>query len=150
MPRYESAEDRNTEQRIIEKVCARKGQIAKKLGEVKYVVDWAVFHPSKRKNHEKLSYWAEVKRRYRKYDTFPDLIISANKMVAGSRLVDIFGKPFFLIIELDDGIYHYKYNREDMKEFAVDLVGRSDRGNEFDIEPCVRIPMERFVKLKDA
>jgi len=58
------------------------------------------------------------------------------------------GKPFYLILTFLNGIYFYRYTEGDEGKFThLDSWGRYDRGDKYDIEPAVSIPIALFKPL---
>ena len=93
----------------------------------------------------------EVKRRKYTYDQMErmgGLMISAVKMQSLMNWKSSFGLGIMVGLQLSDGIYAFMVSRKDdlpMKS-EIRIMGRTDRGDDQDMEPCVLLPMSEFTK----
>jgi hypothetical protein len=84
---------------------------------------------------------------YEKLHSMGGLILSAHKMQSAKAWRDTHNVAFVLALGLPDGVYTFSIKTEDeWPFFPLIIAGRHDRGDAQDIEPCVVIPMERFVR----
>jgi len=97
----------------------------------------------------------EYKRRhvtYAQLETWNGFRLSYNKYESGLRFCDHTGLGFWLFVELnsefDDGTELYKCafsNRSNRVQIGI--IGRFDRNDPQDKEPCVVIPMNKFTRM---
>lgn len=138
-PLYESETDRVREKAAIERLLAGTDKTFRKLP-IKYEVDYAIL-----KDGEIVS-WAEVKCRNISSSMYPTMLIGATKIWKGSVLSIHTGKPFFVVVAWTDKIGYLKV--ENVGSFELSFGGRTDRGDELDIEPKYYIPIDMF-KMKE-
>lgn len=86
---------------------------------------------------------------FEKIERFGGLMLSAHKWQAAKRWRETHNIAFILALGLPDGIYRMSI-ASDPWPTDLDLVttGRTDRDDPQDIEPCVLIPMDWFVRLQ--
>jgi hypothetical protein len=134
-PLYESQSDLQNEFAVAALLAKRWSCEFRKLP-IKYGVDFAVCQG------RDIVAFAEIKCRsysYSQLDRLGGYMVSAHKWAVGLTLSRSFDVPLVLIVRLTDGIFW-------TKDTSGKLVmgGRSDRGDEQDIEPCVLLPMSSF------
>ena len=136
-PRNETPEDLRHEAETAEILLAKYGITAQKLSETQYCFDWTL------SKDDQVIALAEFKQRKTKYDT---LLLSAAKYEAGMRYSKALKKPFVLFVRWPDGLFSYKFT----DDFVPDVkMGGNSRGQNGDIEPCVFIPIDLFIKIAD-
>lgn len=82
----------------------------------------------------------EVKSRNFNHDRYDTTMVGLNKILFSKNCI----KPCYFLFAFKDGIYSYKYNKND--RFEVKLAGRKDRGlNE--MKKYVFIPIDRLTKI---
>ena len=83
----------------------------------------------------------ELKKRNFDSTKYKDLMIGLNKIEKAQKA----NKDIYFVMILDDGIFSYKYNKDDTLNYRSG--GRGDRKiNEF--KPYAYIPIELFIKIK--
>ena len=71
--------------------------------------------------------------------------ISLNKFMSAKSLVEFTSLPFFLILDLPDGIWFRQFVKFDNLKFVVN--GRKDRDDWQDVEPMVLLETNLFKKI---
>jgi hypothetical protein len=71
--------------------------------------------------------------------------ISLNKFMSAKSLVEFTSLPFFLILDLPDGIWFRRFVEFDNLKFVVN--GRKDRDDWQDVEPMVLLETNLFKKI---
>ncbi len=137
---YEAARDRSEE-----------AKIAKKLGEMwsldlrkmpkSYRIDYTV---SMRDQDSEIIAVAEVKRRMGLKNTYPTLMISLSKIIAGEQYHHM-GFPFYIAIQWSDvfGVHRYDPGKYYLTRWKGRTVQKRDEQDE---EPCVFIPISEFTE----
>ena len=138
-PLYETEADRTAEAQVAYTLAAQLGCIAERTPRA-YQIDWLLM----RRN---LDSFVEIKRRQVPHNRYPTLMLSAHKWDYGRSMAERFDVGFYLAIEYTDGIYYWR--TKDIKP-EVRIGGRSDRGDDQDMEPVVHLPIELFAKLDMA
>ena len=136
-PRNETPEDLRHEAETAEILLAKYGITAQKLSETQYCFDWTL------SKDDQVIALAEFKQRKIKYDT---LLLSAAKYEAGMRYSERLKKPFVLFVRWPDGLFSFKFTDDFVPEVKM---GGNSRGQNGDIEPCVFIPIDLFIKIAD-
>lgn len=101
---------------------------------MRYLVDWAIFQEGK------LRAYAEFKRRKHAMAKFDTLILSHHKWVAGKTLASEANVPFVVIVQFNDKLAFC----ETKHAAPISWSGRTDRGDQQDLEPVVHIPVSSF------
>lgn len=140
-PIYETAEDRDREQKIIEAVCKAFHPCSSHRLPRKYALDYFLQFGV----DGSAMAWCEVKRRYNKREDYPTYMISLRKVLEGVGHSEATGHAFLIIVQWDDGIF--VANIEDIKGLRVEMGGRADRFDSEDIEPVVHIPNDWFTHI---
>jgi hypothetical protein len=73
--------------------------------------------------------------------------ISLGKFMSAKNLVEFTNLPFFLVLDLPDGIWFRKFTEFTNLKFVVN--GRKDRNDWQDIEPMVLLETHTFKKILD-
>ena len=140
-PIYETETDRTHEQSVIEYACSIWNCEAVRMPRM-YALDWTI------QIDGQVKAMAEVKWRNKRYPTY---IISAHKWHTAISLSNTLGIPALLLVCLPDheGARHVIW-AEMKKENMLRVIhaGRSDRGDQQDMEPCVEIDMSKFKRLE--
>ena len=142
-PLYETPEDRSNEMKVAKLLSADWGCDLSKL-KIACAIDFALTRGGK------VAALMEVKcRKYssQALDNLGGIILSAHKVQAGMRWADTHGVKFIIALGLEDGIFFLSLNPGDKVDgFGLEIMGRKDRGDPQDMEPCVIIPIKRFSK----
>jgi hypothetical protein len=141
-PRYESPEDLKNERRIADYVENKFGIILRKMPD-QYYVDFMAFNTA----GEPIGVM-EMKRRNNPVDQYTTLDLGLKKWNHGSRFFHENALPFSFVVRFNDGVYFYKYQPDDNKNFLIKWGGRKDRGDRQDEEPMVKIPRRRLKKIE--
>ena len=146
-PIYETQTDRNNEQRVARQLAALWDRSIVKL-KMACVIDFAIFRDGK------MVGVMEVKcRNYSSeaMDNMGGVMLSAHKAQAGMTWAMMHNIAFAFAVELTDGIFVlFLTEHDDLSEFNLEIMGRKDRGDAQDMEPCIVIPMKRFKKYAEA
>lgn len=133
-PMYESPEDRDNEDEIMEQLLSDTDFNYYKLP-ISYGVDFGVYKDLELKG------WVEAKARTCRVDAYDTYILSFRKWEQATRLAKAAYVPFKLAVRWADRLGVYTYHGE---RFCVRHGGRTDRGDSQDQEPVVHIPITRF------
>jgi hypothetical protein len=136
-PRNETEEDLRHETNAALAVANRFGCAVTKLSEALYHIDWVISRDGA------ITAVAEYKRRKNSVDAYPTLLLSAAKWKKGMDYAELFGVPFILFVEWDEGLYYLKAERSSVVRFEV---GGNSRGQNGDYEPLVHLNIAHFVR----
>ena len=144
-PLYESSEDRSKEANVANQIANYWLLSAVKLKPA-CEIDFALVRSGA------VVAIMEVKCRnysYKQLDKLGGLMLSCHKMSALRRWHADFPLGAAIAIQLTDGIYIWSIKSEEAFERfpEIRMMGRMDRGDVQDIEPCVIIPMNKFRKI---
>ena len=109
---------------------------------IRYKLDFAIHR------NQKLIAFCEVKCRDVSIDKLTEwggYLLALGKYMAAKELTETTKKPFSLIVTTTEGIYHRKFTEFNETDYRV--MGRKDRDDWQDIEPCVLIPINTFKKV---
>ena len=141
-PTYETEQDRAREARVGQYLSDRWACQVFKLKPY-YGVDYAVFTEGRMRGV------MEIKcRTYtsQQLDGMGGLILSAHKWANAAQWHSVHKMAFVLALDLPDGLFTLTVTPDDAwPVYPLILGGRTDRGDEHDIEPCCLIPMSGFV-----
>lgn len=137
-PRNETEEDLKNETEAAHKVANRFNCVVTKLSEALYHVDWVLSNPD-----GSIRAVGEYKRRKNPIAQYPTLLLSAAKWKAGMDWAEMFGVPFILFVEWDDGLFYLKAERSSVMRMSV---GGNARGQNGDCEPLVHLNTSDFVR----
>jgi len=72
--------------------------------------------------------YVELKSRRNKLNTYPDTMVGKNKM----DYAETADRPVYFVFSFIDGLYYWKYNKEDITNGGVrfSIGGRCDRGRD--------------------
>ena len=88
--------------------------------------------------------FAELKCRNNNRKQYPSLILSLNKWIHGKQLAAEVSGGFLIIVQWKDGLFYFK---ESGLHVDYDFGGRKDRGDDQDMEPVVKIPVDYFKEI---
>lgn len=89
--------------------------------------------------------YAEIKSRKNSIKEYPSFMVALDKWMSARRIAEVSnGVPMFFVVEWTEGVY---YLRQDEATYRVGIGGRKDRGDEYDQELCVFVPIEQFKQL---
>lgn len=83
----------------------------------------------------------ELKTRKNNYRTYPTTMVGYNKIEYANKFPE---KNIYFVFKFLDGLYYYKYNKDDKLDFG--LGGRRDRGRD-EIKDYCYIPIELLKKI---
>lgn len=106
-----------------------------KLSEGLYGIDWALSRDGFVKA------FGEFKRRNTSIKKYETLILSASKFRQGFTLGSFYKVPFIVFIQWDEGLYFCKCDETSI--VGLYIAGNA-RGQNGDIEPCVKISTDSF------
>lgn len=110
------------------------GRRLQKLNPIQYCVDFAIV-----KQNEVVGF-VEYKRRQVESTAYPDIILALSKYLKLVELSKLLPTAFF--VQFNDKLMFLRIGADHTHQ--VSLAGRKDRGDEYDLEPCVRLPMAGF------
>ena len=93
-------------------------------------------------DYESKNSLVELKSRNNCYNKYPTTMVGYNKIEYAHKFPD---KTIYFCFKFTDGLYYYKYNKDDNLEF--NLGGRRDRGRD-EIKDYCYIPIKYLVKLE--
>lgn len=139
---YETPENRAREAAVASAVAAHFGMRAEALKRFS-PIDYALVDPVT--GH--VQCWLEIKCRNNGHDRFETYAIGLSKVAALRQWSYVSGKPAFLAIAFNDGIFLWDSSdfRNDISH--IEIGGTVKRGDPADIEPMVHIPMTSFHRL---
>lgn len=140
-PTYETEHDRQNEAKVGEFLARAWGCQFFKLKPY-YGVDMAVFVDGVMQGV------MEIKTRHYSSEDLArmgGLILSAHKWTSMAQWHAVHRKAIALVLNLPDGIFALTVHPDDpLPVFPIKLGGRTDRGDDQDVEPCCMIPMGYF------
>lgn len=139
-PIYENSETKAIERKIADVVCKAFGVEMVKLP-MSYQIDFVVLRDGVIKSV------LEVKQRDINLTTYPTIILSMHKYMFGKKLNEEMGVPFIFVIGLKNGIFWVDLSD---KKYPVALGGRTDRGDDQDVELVIQIPTSDFKEIVAA
>ena len=137
---YEKPEDIAAERTALDKACEIWKCTAEKLP-IKYELDYLLLREGKGVA------WLEIKSRTNTRLAYPTYMISLGKIMAARRLSEASQLPSFLLIQWSDACGYIRI--DSLLDFRTAVGGRTDRGDEQDIEPVAMIPVGEFALLQD-
>lgn len=73
-------------------------------------------------------------------------LLSVGKWTAAKSMSDACGIPFILVVKTVDGIWHASF-QQSFKPDGISVMGRADRGDWQDVEPCIILNTNKFKRL---
>jgi hypothetical protein len=137
---YERPEDIAAERTALDRACEVWRCSAEKLP-MKYELDYLLLREGKGVA------WLEIKSRTNEYLAYPTYMISLGKVMAARRLSEASQLPSFLLVQWSDVCGYVRL--DSLLDFRTAVGGRTDRGDEQDIEPVALIPVGEFARLRD-
>lgn len=141
-PVYESSDDRKKEKSFAAALEDQWGCVLKKTRPF-YHVDFMAL--SNAGAGAELKFFVEVKHRKIEKDRFPTYMLALMKWVNMNTMRRYSGLPVFLAIRYLDQDAFINVTDE---TFPVSFMGRTDRGDAADMEPCVMIPIDRLMPIE--
>ena len=138
---YETEDDRKVEQAIVNELSDAWKVFYQKLP-IKYKVDVAILN-----DRRQVISWVEIKRRDHKMGTYPTYMLSLDKYLSGMHLYKLTVLPFTLVVKFTDNLYHCEVHLLSNAQITISMGGRTDRGDNQDIEPCVFFDSKLFKKV---
>jgi hypothetical protein len=137
---YEKPEDLAAERIALDRACEVWKCTAEKLP-MKYELDYLLLREGKGVA------WLEIKSRTNPRAAYPTYMISLGKIMAARRLSEASQLRSFLLVQWSD--YCGYVRLDSLLDFTTAVGGRTDRGDEQDIEPVALIPIVDFARLWD-
>jgi hypothetical protein len=137
-PVYETTEDLAREREAITRAAERFEAVPRKLPR-SYGLDFAWVRG------KRVVAFAEVKVRKVPSTQYADYMVSLSKLIRARELWKVTRCPFYLVVEFSDGIRVWLDDAKSCPK--VEFMGRTDRGDWQDEEPCALIPMDKFGRL---
>jgi hypothetical protein len=106
-----------------------------------YNVDWMLVNAQ-----GQAKAFVELKSRSNPSTQYPTLMLSLHKWMHGKAMAKEIGGVFLVVVRWTDGLY---YHRQGDCEVTYGIGGRTDRGDDQDVEPVVHIPTKEFKRIKD-
>jgi len=141
-PTYETSADLERESAVIDRFKEKWDVEVDKLP-IRYHLDY-IMHRG-----DKALAFCEIKTRNQPIEllrSWGGFMISLSKWVSAKALVESTGIPFILIYRTLDGDYYTKITDFKSND-GVYYRGRNDRNDWQDMEPCLKLSVERFKKL---
>lgn len=141
-PTYESAGDRRKEISFAQTIEEMTGSFLKKTPPF-YHVDFMGL--SKASGGSNVKFFVEVKHRkidHNRYDTY---MLSLKKWINMNLIRRYGGLPVYLAIRYQDLDLCLPVTDE---VFPINYMGRLDRGDEADMEPCIMVPIPRLMPME--
>ena len=136
-PRLETQRDIDIKNKVKNALSGDNAEILD-LYEPLYIVDWFVNNKT----------FVEFKARNYSYKKFPTLLLSLHKWMTLHHYVTN-GFEAGLCVMWKDYLGYLVVNEKARDGCTYSHGGRKDRGIEGDVEPCVYIPIDKFVRLGD-
>ena len=115
-----------------------------KLPAYTYKLDWGVVRASPDSNRINIVAWAELKTRNIFYKQYPDVMISAHKVLAGVELSKCYKIPFVLFIGFTNGLGLHVFDTT-IRDYQLCYGGRIlNTRDAADVEPVCYVKMEDF------
>lgn len=146
-PRYETDQNRNNEQTIVDYIKSHLGKgidISQNLG-YKYIIDRAILENGIVKG------WVEIK--YPNYDlniaTLPSFFISLKKIKSGLELSNKSRSPFFIVARFTKQFLFTEITNYCLKDYGIKWGGRTHTiRDKWDRELMFHIPVGEFHSIK--
>jgi hypothetical protein len=138
--KYERPEDIVAERAALDRACEVWKCTAEKLP-MKYELDYLLLREGKGVA------WLEIKSRTNPRTEYPTYMIALTKIMAARRLSEASQRPSFLLVQWTDACGYIRI--DSLLDFTTAVGGRTDRGDEQDIEPVAKIPIGEFALLQD-
>jgi hypothetical protein len=138
---YENEETKASEEEVMNHLCLKWSCSFSKMP-IRYNLDYVL------SVDKKAVAFCEVKTRNYEMEKINELggyLMSLGKWMAAKNTYDATNLPFLLAVKTLDGIWYAKFTS--FKPDVVMVMGRTDRGDWQDIEPCVVINCNRFKKI---
>lgn len=85
----------------------------------------------------------EIKNRNIRSDQYPDIMVSANKIMHGALASKFYKVPFVFVVKTSDKVLYHMY--DEYYQYDIRYGGRTlNTRDSADIEPVVHIPIEKF------
>lgn len=86
-------------------------------------------------------YFVEMKHRRIKSTRFPNYLLSLKKWINMNEISRYSGVPVHLVVRFTDLDLCLNVSK---RPHRLTYMGRKDRGDEYDMEPCILIPLKLF------
>ena len=137
---YERPENIVAERAALKRACEVWRCSAEKLP-MKYELDYLLLREGRGVA------WLEIKSRTNVRSAYPTYMISLGKVMAARRLSEATQFPSFLLVQWANVCGYVRL--DSLLDFRTAVGGRTDRGDEQDIEPVALIPVGEFERLRD-
>ena len=143
-PVYESDSDRRKEKSFAAVIEEQWVCILKKSPPFYHIDFMGIDVTSSVPAKHRLEFFVEMKHRKINRDKYPTYMLSLKKWINMNLLRRFSGMPVYLTIRyLDVDVYLHVTD----EVFPVSYMGRVDRGDESDMEPCIMVPIDRMIPL---
>lgn len=109
----------------------------------RHALDYVVLNPD-----NTVRAWVEIKVRHMPSTRFPTQWIDFFKWCVLARTSDVANVPVLLVYSFTDGLFMF-VRKPGEQLGKVELGGRKDRGDKYDIKPVININIKRFERLRD-
>jgi hypothetical protein len=144
-PFYETESDRIAEKAIADRIAAKYGWTVVQLKPACHV-DFALM------NGDQIKGFMEIKNRKYDYEAMRrmgGLMLSAVKFSGLINWRDTYYMGIVVGLNLTDGLFTFTtLPNEPVAHFKMKFMGRIDRNDDQDMEPCILIPIEKFKRLE--
>lgn len=134
-PRYETQTDRDNEILVQEKIEKWARCSLTKLSTHQYL-DWEA------RRDGKLVALLEFKKRSNRRLQYPTYMVAKKKIDRGMQQSSKAGVPFIFVVQWTDGVHYLTINENTPMTYGTG--GRTDRGDQFDVEQMVYIDTALF------
>lgn len=139
VPLYETAQDRENEERVRVVLTRAWGCHMMKLPP-SYILDYGVYRDGE------LAALCEIKCRTFAVDRYPDLWVTGHKILAAHQWIAK-GIPTIFAFGMTDGIYFFPYREDTQQQIKVGFGGRTDRNDRNDCGPMARFPISTLTRV---
>lgn len=142
---YETPTDLKNEAEVMDLICEKWLSNAYKLP-ISYGVDYGLVS----KSSGRMNCFIEIKCRTNLSNTYPTFFVAVKKVQTAHSLHEATGLETFIVVRWADMIGYERLLNLSFPQPMVTLGGRTDRGDEADVEPMYHIPVENFYRLDNG
>lgn len=137
-PTYESSGDRSRELTFADEIGESWGCVLRKTPPYYHVDFMGLQHEGQ---GAKIRFFVEMKHRNIKSTQYPTYLLSLKKWLNMNLISKHGGVPVVLAVRFTDrDLFMYVTG----ETFPLSYMGRTDRDDDADLEPCIAIPMNRL------
>ena len=141
-PTYETGEDLAREAGVAERLSNKwKCKVIKTPPKAPY--DYCALRD------DYISAIIEIKVRNNASTKYPTYMLSVDNVIQCALHSGTIRCPFIVVVQFTDKLLHWVLHNpdEDFADVRAKIGGRTDRGDAFDVEPVLHIPMRKFVEV---